>query len=117
MLNYYVHADMTLTPINISTEQCFIECQYKNLMYMSKSLPSAVSVAVLSSAVLSIIGTTLITSLVWCCAVIKMRKKRDVDINPHTVPTQHETMMTPLQGNISLEENVAYGQVGSRIRK
>ena len=82
-----------------------------------ESLPPAVSVAVLSSAVLSIIGTTLITSLVWCCAVVRMRKKRDVDINPHTVSTQQESMMTPLQGNISLQDNVAYGQVGSRIRK
>ena len=84
---------------------------------VSKSLPSAVSVAVLSSAVLSIIGTTLITSLVWCCAVIKMRKKRDVDIDPHTVSTQQETVLTPFQQDISLQDNVAYGQFGSRIRK
>ena len=82
-----------------------------------ESLPPVVSVAVLSSAVFSIIGATLITSLVWCCAVIKMRKKRDPDIDPCTVPTQQETVLTPFQGNISLQENVAYGQVGSRIRK
>ena len=44
-----------------------------------------------------------------------MRKKRDVDI----VSTQQESMsqLTPFQGNISLQDNVAYGQVGSRIRK
>ena len=32
-------------------------------------------ITVLSSAVLSIIGATLITSLVWCCAVIKIKRK------------------------------------------
>ena len=75
----------------------------------------AVSVAVLSSAVLSIIGTALITSLVWCCAVIKMRKKRNVntDLNiPQS--TQPEKMLTSVEGEISLLENVAYGQVGNR---
>ena len=46
-----------------------------------------------------------------------MRKKRNVDIDQHTVPTQQETVLTPFQGNISLQDNVAYGQVGSRIRK
>ena len=75
---------------------------------VSLLLSPAVTVAVLSSAVLSIIGATLITSLVWCCAV---RKKKN------TLSTQPETMLTPFQGNISLQENVAYGQVGSRIRK
>ena len=40
-----------------------------------------------------------------------MRKKRNVDM----VSTQQG--MTPFQGNISLQDNVAYGQVGSRIRK
>ena len=113
---------MTSTPINISTEQCFTECQsaYLHVCYTTvshESLPSAVSVAVLSSAVLSIISATFITSLVWWCAVSKMRKKRDVDIDPHTVHTQQETVLTPFQGNISLHENVAYGQIGSRIRK
>ena len=82
-----------------------------------ESLPPAVSVAVLSSAVLSIIGATLITSLVWCCAVIKIRKKNGVNTDSHAISTQQESMMTPFQGNISLQENVAYGQVGSRIRK
>ena len=83
---------------------------------VSLLLPPAVSVAVLSSAVLSIIGTALITSLVWCCAV---RKKKDINTDLSNVPlsTQPETMLTPFQGNISLQENVAYGQVGSRIRK
>ena len=44
-----------------------------------------------------------------------MRKKRDVDIDPYMVSTQQESMsrLTPFQGNISLQDNVAYGQVGS----
>ena len=79
---------------------------------VSLSFSHAVSVAVLSSAVLSIIGTALITSLVWCCAV---KKKKDINTDLSNIPlsTQPETMLTPFQGNISL----AYGQVGSRIRK
>ena len=28
------------------------------------------------------------------------------------MPVQQEMMLTPFQGNISLQENVAYGQVG-----
>ena len=75
-------------------------------------LPPAVSVAVLSSAVLSIIGATLITSIVWCCAVFKMRKKKkgntDLNIPQSTQPEKN------VEGEISLLENVAYGQVGSR---
>ena len=72
------------------------------------------TVAVLSSAALSIIGTTLITSLVWCCAVIKMRKKRDINMDLN-IPqsSQPETMLTPFQGNITLQQNVAYGHVGN----
>ena len=80
---------------------------------VSLLLPPAVSVAVLSSAVLSIIGTTLITSLVWCCAV---RKKKYINTDLSNVPLSTQPL-TPFQGNISLQENVAYGQVGSRIRK
>ena len=52
-----------------STEGQVIDLHYN---YYRISLPApAVSVAVLSSAVLSIIGTTLITGLVWCCAVLR----------------------------------------------
>ena len=80
-------------------------------------LPPAVSVAVLSSAILSFISATFITSLVWCCAVSKIMKKRNVDDGLHAVSTQQEAMSTPFQGNISLQENVAYGEVGNRIRK
>ena len=86
------------------------------LFPMSLLILLVVSVAVLSSAVLSIIGTTLITSLVWCCVVIKMMKKNDVNADSHAISSQQETILT-FQGNISLQENVAYGQVGSRIRK
>ena len=89
---------------------CFTYSMYTFLIIT----PSAVSVAVLSSAVLSIIGTTLITSLVWCCAVIEMRKKRNVNIDPNAMSAQQ---VTNLQEKISLQENVAYGQVGNRIRK
>ena len=108
-----------MTPfINCTLGQFTTEGQVVDLIqYMSQFFlpPPPVSDAVLSSAVLSIIGATLITSLVWSCAVIKMRKKRDVDM----VSTQQESMsrLTPFQGNISLQDNVAYGQVGSRIRK
>ena len=101
----------------LSTESQFIQCP-SCVTVVSLLLLPAVSIAVLSSAVLSIIGTALITSLVWCCAVIKIRKKKDVNIDPRTaVSAQQETMLTPFQGNISIQENVAYGQVGSRIRK
>ena len=99
-----------------STESQFIQC----IMYCFTthlSFSHAVTVAVLSSAVLSIISTALIISLVWYCAVIKFRKKKVVNIDPHTVSAQQETMLTTFQGNISVQENVAYGQVRSRIRK
>ena len=97
-----------------STESQFIQCiVYCLTTHLSFS--HAVSVAVLSSAVLSIIGTALIS--VWCCAVVKYRKKKDVNIDPHTMSAQQQMMLTPFQGNISVQENVAYGQVGSRIRK
>ena len=116
-----IYTDMTSTPINISTEQCFTECQsaclYVILLFHMSHYHLQYQLLYYLSAVLSIIGTTLITSLVWCCAENKMRKKRDADIDPHTVSTQQESMLTPFQGNISLQENVAYGQVGSRIRK
>ena len=46
-----------------------------------------------------------------------MRNKKNVDIDPQTVPTQQETVLAPFQEKISLQENVAYGQVGNRIRK
>ena len=65
-------------------------------------------IAVLSSAVLSIIGTTLITSLVWCCAVSKIKRKINAEnIKQHTELTQS----TQLKGNISTGDNLAYGQV------
>ena len=70
------------------------------------------TVAVLSSAVLSIIGTALITSLVWCCAVIKIKKLNA----KHAEFTQQESTSTQLKENISIEENVAYGQVGNMSR-
>ena len=57
-----------------STESKLIQCT--SVTVVSLLLSPAVTVAVLSSAVLSIIGTALITSLVWCCAVIKYRKKK-----------------------------------------
>ena len=63
------------------------------------------TVVVLSSTVLSIIGATLITSLVWCCAV---KKKKDINTDLNNIPLP----ATPFQGNISLQENVAYGKVG-----
>ena len=85
---------------------------------VSLLLPPAVTVAVLSSAILSIISTALITSLVWCtCCVVRKKKNINTDLSNVPLSTQPEIMLTPFQGNISLQENVAYGQVGSRIRK
>ena len=46
-------------------------------------------------------------------------KRKDINTDLSNVPlsTQPETMLTSFQRNISIQENVAYGQVGSRIRK
>ena len=66
-------------------------------------------IAVLSGAVLSIIGTTLITSLVWCCAVIKI--KRNINVKNQKTLNQHELTQSQLKGDISTGENLAYGRV------
>ena len=69
-------------------------------------------IAVLSGAVLSIIGTTLITSLVWCCAVSKFKRKINAknqkDLNNIK---QHAELTQSSKGTISTGENLAYGQV------
>ena len=59
-------------------------------------------IAVLSSAVLSIIGATLITSLIWYCGVVKKKKKYQL--------SRQESSTSQLK-EISLDENTAYGQV------
>ena len=68
---------------------------------------------VLSSAVLSIIGTTLIASLVWCCAVSKIKRKINAknqkDLN--NMKQHVELTQSSSKGAISTGENLAYGQV------
>ena len=63
-------------------------------------------ITVLSSAVLSIIGTTLITSLVWCCAVIMIKRKfnaknqKDLN-NIHAEQHAELCIQSQLMGDIS----------------
>ena len=47
--------------------------------------------------------------------IIKMRKKGDVNTDLNM--SQAEAMVTSVERDITLQENVAYGQVGNRIRK
>ena len=69
------------------------------------------TVVAVSSTILSIIGTTLITSLVWCCAVIKIKRNINAKIQKNLSMKQHELTQSQLMGNISTGENLAYGQV------
>ena len=69
------------------------------------------AIAVLSSAVLSIIGATLITSLVWFCAVSKIKRKFNAKNQKNLTMKQHELTQLQLMGNVSTGENLAYGQV------
>ena len=71
----------------------------------------AVTVVAVSSTILSIIGTTLITSLVWCCAVSKIKRNINAKIQKNLTMKQHELTQLQLKGNISTGENLAYGQV------
>ena len=69
-------------------------------------------ITVLSSAVLSIIGTTLIASFIWCCAVNRIKRKINAknqkDLNNMK---QHVELTQSSKGAISTGENLAYGQV------
>ena len=69
------------------------------------------TVVAVSSTILSIIGTTLITSLVWCCAVSKIKRNNNAKIQKNLTMKQHELTQSQLMGNISTGENLAYGQV------
>ena len=69
------------------------------------------TVVAVSSAILSIIGTTLITSLVWCCAVTKIKRNINAKNQKNLTLKQHELTQLQLMGNISTGENLAYGQV------
>ena len=70
------------------------------------------TVVAVSSTILSIIGTTLITSLFWCCAVSKIKRNNNAKIQKNLTMKQHELTQSELmQGNISTGENLAYGQV------